>query len=272
MESKITQETYVMESDQESYRLELKTDPKQVERQAFWAGLQPGMSVADLGCGPGKTTSILHRLVLPEGHVLGIDYSAERISYATSHYQEVEGVSFELADIRDPLERFGKFDFVWVRFVLEHYSWAAFEIVKNISNLLNPGGILFIADLDHNCLNHYGIPKRLETAMLEVMGRLEQRAGFDPYAGRKLYAHMYDLNFKNIRLEVSAHHLIYGSLEATDEYNWQQKVDIAAQNSGYSFPGYPNGYEGFHNEFRKYFHDPRRFVYTPLIMCRGEKP
>ena len=151
-------------------------------------------------------------------------------------------------------------------------SYESFDPGQVIMQEGEPGGILFIADLDHNCLNHYGIPQRLETAMLEIMNRLEQRAGFDPYAGRKLYAHMYDLKFKNIQLDVSAHHLIYGSLEATDEYNWQRKVDIAARNSGYSFPDYPNGYEDFHKEFRKYFHEPRRFVYTPLIMCRGEKP
>lgn len=265
------QNTYLMENEQESYRLEIKTSPMHVERQALWAGLQPGMRVADLGCGPGATTAVLHRLARPDGCALGIDYSSDRIAYATSHYQ-VEGLTFEQADIRESLERFGKFDFVWVRFVLEYYRWVAFDIVKNISDLLSPGGTLFIADLDHNCLNHYGIPKRLETAMLEVMNRLEEGAGFDAYAGRKLYAHLYDLKFKNIRVDLAAHHLIHGPLGMIDAYNWQRKVDIAARNSGYAFPDYEDGYDGFCKEFKQYFRDPRRFAYTPIIMCCGQKP
>ena len=49
---------YLMEDDQESVRLDRKTDPATVEKQALWAGLKPGMRVADLGCGAGKTTFI----------------------------------------------------------------------------------------------------------------------------------------------------------------------------------------------------------------------
>ncbi len=47
---------YLMESDEETLRLDLKTDAKTVEKQALWAGIKPGMRVADLGFGSGKTT------------------------------------------------------------------------------------------------------------------------------------------------------------------------------------------------------------------------
>jgi hypothetical protein len=47
---------------------------------------------------------------------------------------------------------------------------------------------------------------------------------------------------------------------------------VAAQNSGYGFEGYPGGYGEFLEEFRTFFADPRRFTYTPVICCRGQKP
>lgn len=78
--------TYFMESEEESLRLDLKTDPGVVEEQARWAGVVPGMRVADLGCGAGKTTHILHRLAQPGGEVAGIDHSQQRIEYALEHY------------------------------------------------------------------------------------------------------------------------------------------------------------------------------------------
>jgi ubiquinone/menaquinone biosynthesis C-methylase UbiE len=68
-----------MESEEESLRLDLKTDPGVVEEQARWAGAVPGMRVIDPGCGAGKTTHILHRLVQPGGEVVGIDHSQPRI-------------------------------------------------------------------------------------------------------------------------------------------------------------------------------------------------
>ena len=77
-----------MESDKESYRLDIKTDLKKVENQAQRAGIEPGMRVADPGCGSGKPTAILHGLSLPGGRAVGIDYSTERLSYATAHYKE----------------------------------------------------------------------------------------------------------------------------------------------------------------------------------------
>ena len=64
---------YLMENDEEAIRLDLKTDISAVEQQALWAGLKPGMRVADIGCGPGKITSALYNMVLPGGSAVGID-------------------------------------------------------------------------------------------------------------------------------------------------------------------------------------------------------
>ncbi len=35
---------------------------------------------------------------------------------------------------------------------------------------------------------------------------------------------------------------------------------------------YPGGYRGFFSDFDAFFNDPRRFTYTPMILCKGRKP
>ncbi len=261
---------YIMEGEEEALRLDLKTDPDILQNQALWAGIKPGMRVADLGCGPGKTSFYLNQLVQPNGAVMGIDISKQRIDHASTHYRH-QSLDFALGDIRKPLAHLGSFDFVWVRFVLEHHRSSSFQLVENISKILKPGGILCLIDLDYNCLSHYGMPGSLETSLFGVMESLQTRADFDPYVGRKLYSFLYDLEYRGIDVMLSAHHLIFGRLNRSDEYNWLKKVEIAARNSGYPFAEYEDRFEGFLSEFKQYFSHPRRFTYTPIIACRGCK-
>ena len=100
--------------------MDQKTDPQVVERQALWAGIRPGMRLADLGCGSGITTSVLHKLVLPEGEAVGLDFAPSRYEFAQDHYAS-SGIRFLCRDVREPLDDLGSFDFVWVRFLLEYY-------------------------------------------------------------------------------------------------------------------------------------------------------
>ena len=123
---------YLMEGDEEALRLDIKTVAALVEEQARWAGIKPGMRVADLGCGAGKTTFHLNRLVQPDGHTIGVDIANQRVDYAKKNYS-AEGIEYVVGDIREPLDQLGRFDFIWVRFVLEYYLEGSFDIVKNIS-------------------------------------------------------------------------------------------------------------------------------------------
>jgi len=261
---------YLMENDGETLRLDLKTDAKTVENQAIWAGIKPGMRVADLGFGSGKTTFSLHKLVQPYGKVVGVDIAEDRIKHAKKHYNK-KGIKYVLRDIREPLNDLGMFDFVWVRFVLEYYRSGSFDIVKNISSILKPGGIICLIDLDYNCLNHFGLSKKLKKTLYGLTKAMEKNADFDPYVGIKLYSFLFDLGYQDIDVSLSPHHLIFGKLKKIDEYNWTKKVEVAVRRLGYEFKEYKGGYEEFFEEFKRFFSDPRRFTYTPLISCKGRK-
>ena len=263
------QHSYLMENDQEITRLELKTDTESVLRQALWAGLRPGMRVADIGCGPGKTSAVLHDLVSPGGSVVGIDASEERICYALKSYNN--GVDFKCKNFLEPLDDLGTFDFVWVRFVLEYYRANSFDLVKSISNIVKPGGILCLIDLDYNSMNHYSINPRLEKTIAELMEQLQQKANFDPFAGRKLYTHLYDLGYEEIDVEVAAHNLTFGTINPSDAFNWHIKMKVISQKLSDVLSDYEGGLSLFEKDFQKYLDDPRRFSYTPIISCRGRK-
>ena len=261
---------YLMEGDDEALRLDVKTDAALVEEQALWAGIKPGMRIADLGCGAGKTTFHLNRLVQPNGQSVGVDIGRQRIEYAKKHYSD-EGIDYVIGDIRRPLDQLGLFDFIWVRFVLEYYNRESFEIVKNISQSLKPGGILCLVDLDCNCLRNFGLSQRLENAMVQIMKSLEANSNFDPYVGLKLYSYVFDLGFEEIEVKVTPHNLIYGDLRDKDSFNWTKKVEIAARQSGFGFDEFNGGFDEFFEEFKSYFSSQRRFTYTPMIWCRARR-
>jgi SAM-dependent methyltransferase len=263
---------YFMESEEEGIRLELKTDPMALRRQALWCGIKPGMRVLDVGCGTGKTTSLLAELIEPAGSISGIDFSESRIQYARNNYGNKKGIEFYLHDLREPMEDMGQFDFIWVRFVLEYYRREAIEIVKNLKKCVKPGGVLCLLDLDYNCLSHYGIPAELAEILPKIMNVLDEEYNFDTFVGRKLYSYLYDNGFESIAINLEAHHLIYGQAREKDIFNWVKKVEMMPGKVKDIIDEYQGGYDAFLEDFKKYFLNPRRFIYTPLLICKGVRP
>ena len=264
-------DSYLMEDGEETIRLELKTDPDALKKQADWCGVKPGMRVLDVACGPGKTTDILYEMIQPGGEIIGIDLSMERIAHANEHYGRREGIKFHVHDITLPVNELGHFDLIWVRFVLEYFRQGSSHIVKNLVEALKPGGYLCLIDLDLNCLCHYELPTRMVKFLPKLMDYLDNEFNFDTYAGRKLYSYLFDHKLEDIDVNLMPHHLIYGNLQDNDSFNWKKKVQIAASKFIGIFDNYVGGYEAFLTDFENFFQNPRRFTYTPLILCKGRK-
>jgi SAM-dependent methyltransferase len=261
-----------MESEDEAIRLDIKTDPAAVRRQALWCGVKPGMRVLDAGCGPGKTTALLHEMIQPGGSITGVDFSETRIKYAKEHYGGKKGIEFYLQDLQESMEGLGEFDLIWVRFVLEYYRKGGLDIVKNLINCVKPGGRLCLLDLDYNCLNHYELPEAMAAILPKIMNFAEEKYNFDTLAGRKLYSFLYDNGFEDIDVELMAHNLIYGKIKDKDKFNLMKKVEMSAIRAEKLVKSYPGGYRQFYIDLEKHLVDPRRFTYTPLILCKGIRP
>jgi len=50
-----------------------------------------------------------------------------------------------------------------------------------------------------------------------------------------------------------------------------KKIEMIGKNGEFELSEYKGGYEEFYHEFQACSADPRRFAYTPLILCRGIK-
>jgi len=271
LEKAMIDKLYFPEGEKETERLEVKTDKQAVIDQSLWAGLMPGMRILDVGCGPGITTSALAWAAQPGGKAIGIDGSKERIEYAKQKYGS-ECVDFEYRNFFDDWTDLGDFDFIWVRFVLEFYLQEGYQLGRNLTKSLKKGGILCLADLDHNCLNHYGLSERLEKTIQKIMECQMKNNNFDPFAGRKLYHFLFEAGMVDIELDMRPHHLIYGELSDLDRWHWWQKIELAGKRSGWTFDDYAGGYDEFVEEFKTFFTSPKRFTYTPIIISRGVKP
>jgi demethylmenaquinone methyltransferase/2-methoxy-6-polyprenyl-1,4-benzoquinol methylase len=106
------------------------------------AGLRPGMTALDIGCGPGLTTQGALRLVGPTGYVVGLDPSAGMLHEARKSGCRtlVQGIGEQLP-FRD-----ARFDFVSMGYALRHVAdlGAAFREYRRV---LKPGGILFLLEV-----------------------------------------------------------------------------------------------------------------------------
>jgi ubiquinone/menaquinone biosynthesis C-methylase UbiE len=263
---------YLMESEEEAIRLDVKTDPLAVRKQALWCGIKPGMRILDAGCGSGKTTMLISEIARPDGMVVGVDYSKEHIEFAEKKYGGKEGIAFYLQDIREPMGRLGQFDLVWVRFVLEYYRDGALDIVNNLSKIIKPGGSLCLLDLDYNSLTHYKLPDQMEYIVPKIMELLDDKYNFDTFAGRKLYSFLYESGFENIDVELMAHNLIFGEMKEKDIFNYTKKQEIMIKKAEELINSYPGGYKQFSSDLEVFLVDPRRFSYTPLLLCKGVRP
>jgi len=115
------------------------------------AGLVPGSSAIDIGCGPLGALLVLHELIGPTGFIVGLDKSAEALAKARSLLEPQRSSNYALicADINnvDPLALMppGPFDFVFCRLVLIHQT-NPLATLRKIARLVRPGGRIVVQD------------------------------------------------------------------------------------------------------------------------------
>ena len=102
--------------------------------------VREGMSVIDLGCGPGPLTKRLAD-ALPGSDVLGIDSSAEMLASAQERARR--GLRFEQRGIEDVAGETGEFDLVFSHASL-HWLPDHSALIPKLLSIVRPGGQLAV--------------------------------------------------------------------------------------------------------------------------------
>jgi ubiquinone/menaquinone biosynthesis C-methylase UbiE len=148
--------------------------------------LDPGLSLLDIGCGPGTLTADLATRVAP-GRVLGVDTAAEAISAARDHARDQGASNVEVAvgDFRSlDLDR-GSFDVVHAHQVLQHLREPV-EALRTMASLARPGGGLVAArDADYAAMTWTPADERLDR-WADIYQAVTTMNGAEADAGRHL--------------------------------------------------------------------------------------
>ncbi len=137
----------------ESVRLGLQHRLWSAVAHQLWerAGVQPGITALDLGCGPGHATLDLSQIIGPAGRVIAIDESApflkhlhdQALSRRASNIERVLGDVQEIADVL-ARER-GAIDFVYARWVFCFLPDPE-SVIRGLASIVKPGGKVAVHD------------------------------------------------------------------------------------------------------------------------------
>jgi ubiquinone/menaquinone biosynthesis C-methylase UbiE len=155
------------------------------ERMADLAGLAPGESVLDVGCGTGALALVARQRVGPSGAVHGVDASPEMIAQAIRKAATARlRASFQVARAQALPFPTARFDVVLCTLMLHHLPRAVRdECAREIRRVLRPGGRVLAVDFEPPpAPRRGGLLSRLHRhghvplhEIVELLGRAELR-------------------------------------------------------------------------------------------------
>jgi ubiquinone/menaquinone biosynthesis C-methylase UbiE len=149
--------------------------------------LEPGMSLLDVGCGPGTITADLAERVAP-GRVVAIDASADVLAGAreVAAGRGLANLEFAVADVLALEFEDDAFDVVHAHQVLQHVADPV-AALGEMRRVCRGGGTVAVRDVDYAAMTWYPENPVLDE-WLSIYRRTARRNGGEPDAGRRLKA------------------------------------------------------------------------------------
>lgn len=193
--------------------------------------LRPGMSVLDVGCGPGTITVDLAGLVAP-GEVLGVDRAEAVLDEARAAGAEVANARFEVADIMALPYADDTFDVVHAHQVLQHLGDPV-GALREMRRVTRPGGVVAVRDSDYAAMTWFPASRGLDD-WLDLYHEVTEANGAEADAGRHLLGWALDAGFAPDSLTPGADAWCYATPEERAWWSglWAERVtssDFARQ-------------------------------------------
>ncbi len=162
--------------------------------------LSPGMTVLDLGCGPGTITVGLAEAIAP-GQLVALDRAPDVLPVAAKNLEPAPNVSLLAGDVHALPFPDGSFDAVYAHQVLQHVSDPV-GAMRSLRHKLRPGGILAVRDADYGTMTHAPHEPMLDR-WLEVYHSVAYALGAEPQGGRHLLRWSLEAGFVDQRVSTS---------------------------------------------------------------------
>ncbi|NEO30222.1 MAG: methyltransferase domain-containing protein [Symploca sp. SIO3C6] len=242
---------------------------KQESRNLFWFGLQDGMSVLELGSGPGFITEKLLSL-LPKISITAIDTDPFMIDYCQQRLRNYIGNRLNIsccASIFNTGLPDNSFDFAIARLVFQHIPNPV-DAAKEIRRVLKPGGKLVITDHDDEIFFIHEPPVPEYQIMSEKMRLAMATRNGNRRIGRQLWRILRDAGFQNQDLEIIVSHSDDQGLEIfTKVIDPELFKSVVKQ--GWATEQEMQNYLRAHDEF---ISSPEPLMLLAWLMASGEKP
>lgn len=199
-------------TDTELRRYAMMAATARRQESDLWAaaGIVPGATVADIGCGPGAIAAEVAEVVGRGGRVVAVDQDAAATAIAAEVVKArgLSNVVLRVADAMSTGIRPASVDTAVVRHVLAHNGGQEHAIVEHAASLVRPGGAVLVVDVD---LTAGGIdpPDDDWTDLQEAYVRFHRQRGNDPRVGLRLARLLADAG-----LEVTEHRGWYSLVRA----------------------------------------------------------
>ena len=164
--------------------------------------LSPGLSLLDVGSGPGTITVDFAARLAP-GEVVGIDASADIVAQATAlaGAQDLANVRFETADVYALPYPDDSFDIVHAHQVLQHLGDPV-AALREMRRVAKPGGLIAVRDVDYRgtvwAPDNPGLDHWMTVYQLVARGN-----GGEPDAGRYLKGWALSAGFTDVTSSAS---------------------------------------------------------------------
>jgi len=175
-------------------------------RTLLWFGLKDGMSLLELGSGPGFITAQLLDL-LPNSQVTCLEIDPSLLKQAKGYLRNKADhrVQFIEGSVMDTQLEENQYDIAYARFLFQHLQDPK-DAAKEIWRVLKPGGKLVIHDIDDGLFGLFQPPIPELSLVIEKFGQSQASRGGNRKIGRGLWRMLEGSGYCGLDLEVLASH------------------------------------------------------------------